>query len=65
MVRGKTIFICTKCKKVFWAPDIEYGAMVYSMPMPCKRYGSRRTLPLFQLTYYTVYKKIWEVMEKK
>ena len=60
MVRGKTIFICTKCKKVFWAPDIEYGAMVYSMPMPCKRCGSRRTLPLFQLTAYPFYKSVWK-----
>ena len=46
MIRGKTLFICTKCKKIFWAPDVEYGATVYSMPMPCKRCGSIRTMPL-------------------
>ncbi len=63
MIRGTTLFICTKCKKVFLAPDIEYGAMVYSVPMPCKRCGSRRTLPVLQLPYYAVYKKIWKTME--
>lgn len=31
MVRGKTLFICTECKKVFMAPDVEYGAMAYSV----------------------------------
>ena len=75
MVRGKTLFICTECKKVFMAPDVEYGAMVapdveygamvYSVPMPCKRCGSRRTLPIFQLLAYPVYKDIWETMERE
>ena len=65
MVRGKTIFICTKCKKVFLAPDIEYGAMVYSVPMPCKRCGSIRTLPLFQLTAYPFYKSVWKSLEQQ
>ena len=65
MVRGKTIFICTKCKKVFLAPDIEYGATVYSMPMPCKRCGSIRTLPLLQLTAYLFYKGVWKNMEQQ
>lgn len=46
MVRGTTLFICTKCKKVFLAPDVEYGAMVYSVPMPCERCGSICTLPM-------------------
>lgn len=46
MVRGTTLFICTECKKVFLAPDVEYSAMVYSVPMPCERCGSRRTLPM-------------------
>ena len=64
MIRGKTLFICTKCKKVYLAPDVEYGAMVYSVPMPCKRCGSIRTLPLSQLSAYSVYKGIWETMEK-
>lgn len=63
MVRGTTLFICTKCKKVFLAPDVEYGAMVYSVPMPCKRCGSIRTMPLL-MPHYWIYKKIWESMER-
>lgn len=46
MIRGTTLFICTECKKVFLAPDVEYDAMAYSVPMPCERCGSRRTMPL-------------------
>ncbi len=46
MTRGTILFICTKCKKVFLAPDIEYGAMFFSVPMPCERCGSIRTLPM-------------------
>ena len=64
MVRGKTLFICTKCRKIFWALDVEYGAMVYSVPMPCKRCGSIRTMPLL-MPYYWVYKGIWESMEEE
>ena len=44
MVRGKTLFICTECKKVFLTPDVEYGAMTYSVPMPCERCGNIRTM---------------------
>ena len=64
MVRGTTLFICTKCKKIFVAPDIELGAMVYSVPMPCKRCGSIRTMPLL-MPHYWFYKGIWESMEKE
>ena len=46
MIRGTTLFICTECKKVFLAPDVEYAAMAYSVPMRCERCGSRRTLPM-------------------
>lgn len=63
MVRGKTLFICTKCKKVYLAPDVEYAATVYSTPMPCKRCGSIRTMPLL-MPHYWIYKKIWESMER-
>ena len=75
MTRGTILFICTQCKKVFLAPDIEYGAMVFSVPMPCERCGSIRTLPMKldffvdsinpdkplerQLRDYAVYKDIW------
>ena len=63
MVRGMTLFICTKCKKVYLAPDVEYAATVYSTPMPCKRCGSIRTMPLL-MPHYWIYKKIWESMER-
>ena len=52
MIRGTTLFICTECKKVFLAPDVEYGAMAYSVPMPCERCGSRRTMPM-QLSIFS------------
>ena len=83
MVRGTTLFICTKCKKVFLAPDVEYRAMDFSVPMPCERCGSIRTMPLrisisskydnlnpnrpleMQLDHYSIYKDIWETMEKQ
>ena len=64
MVRGTTLFICTKCKKIFLAPDAEYSAMIFSVPMPCRRCGSIRTLPVSQLLYISVYKRIWAAMEK-
>lgn len=64
MVRGTTLFICTECKKIFLAPDVEYGAMVYSVPMPCKRCGSIRTMPLL-MPYYWFYKDVWKSMEEE
>ena len=64
MIRGMTLFICTECKKVFLAPDVEYNAMALSVPMPCKRCGSRRTLPVLQLLSYPFYKTIWKTLEK-
>ena len=74
MIRGTTLFICTQCKKVFLAPDVEYHAMALSVPMPCERCGSIRTMPmkgLFvdsinpdkpleqQLYLYSMYQDIW------
>ena len=46
MIRGTTLFICTECKKVYLAPDVEYRAMAYSVPIPCERCGSMHTMPL-------------------
>ena len=46
MIRGTTLFICTECKKVYLAPDVEYHAMAHSVPMPCERCGGMRTMPL-------------------
>ena len=53
MLRGTTLFICTECKKVFLAPDVEYNAMALSVPMPCERCGSMRTLPM-KLDYFVL-----------
>lgn len=64
MVRGITLFTCTKCKKLFIALDIEYAMTVYSQPMPCPRCGSIRTLPVSQSYSKSFYKKIWEMMEE-
>lgn len=66
MIRGKMIFICTKCKKIFIAPDIEYCASVLSVPMPCPRCDSIRTMPLslFYFSQLFIYKKIWKQMEE-
>lgn len=65
MIRGTTLFICTKCKKVFLAPDMEYNATFFSLPIPCKHCGSRRTMPMWHRLAKSVYEKIWETMEKK
>lgn len=66
MIWGTTEFRCSKCNKVFTAPDAEYCASVFSTPMPCPRCGSIRTMPL--LAYLnpfniSIYRKIWETME--
>lgn len=62
MIRGTTLFICTECKKVFLAPDVEYGAMAFSVPMPCERCGSRHTMPMWHRLAKSVYEKIWETL---
>jgi DNA-directed RNA polymerase subunit RPC12/RpoP len=65
MLRGITLFRCSKCGKIFSAPDIELNATTFSVPQPCKRCGSIRTYPLIGFLFKSVYKKIWEQMEKK
>lgn len=65
MLRGKTIFKCTQCSKIFIALDLEYAATIYSCPQVCKRCGSIRTLPIYHIPFISFYKKIWEDMEKK
>lgn len=65
MYRGKNIFRCTQCSKIFVAPDWEYCATVYSAPQPCKRCGSIRTLPVYHILFKSFYKSIWEDMEKR
>ena len=67
MIWGTTEFRCSKCNKIFTAPDAEYCATILSTPMPCPRCGSIRTMPL--LAYLnpfniSIYRKIWETMEE-
>ena len=66
MIRGKMIFICTKCKKIFIGPDIEYCASVLSVPIPCPRCNGIRTMPLHLLSLLnlSMYKEIWKQMEQ-
>lgn len=67
MIRGKMLFRCSKCKKIFVAPDMEYCASILSTPMPCPRCGSIRTMPLYAYLNpfnISIYKKIWETMEE-
>ncbi len=40
MVRGTTWFRCPRCGYIYKALDIEEGATILSMPMPCPRCGA-------------------------
>lgn len=67
MIWGTTKFRCSKCNKIFIAPNAEYCASVFSTPVPCPRCGSIRTMPLYAYLNpfnISVYKKIWETMEE-
>lgn len=66
MYRGKITFRCTECGEKFKAPDIEYHATALSMPQPCPKCNSIRTIPftLFSFMSKSMYKDIWEQMEK-
>ena len=64
MFRGKSIFRCTECGKIFIGKNIEYDATIYSFPQPRKRCGGIRTLPVLHSIFTSVYKKIWKNMEK-
>ena len=65
MKRGKTHFRCTECGHVFKADDIEYCATVLSVPQPCPKCNSIRTLPLTALLHQKAYRDIWNAMEKQ
>lgn len=73
MFRGITRFHCTECGNNFNAPDYEYAATVYSMPQPCLKCGSIRTLPkrfysfpwIFLPLALMAYKNIWKNMQTK
>lgn len=67
MVRGKTLFRCTKCNKIFSALDIEWNATVFSVPMRCPKCESIRTLPFSLYSFFSsgVYEDIWKIMEQR
>ncbi len=61
MIRGKSIFVCDNCKKVFVGMDVELAATVFSQPLVCPRCGSRHTKPLFESK--RLYKEIWNRLD--
>ena len=73
MIRGYINFRCDNCNNTFRALNIEYGATVMSVPMPCPNCNSRHTYPPNWgiLGFYPfgnnrkVYKRIWERMDKE
>ena len=67
MVRGTTLFICTKCGHKFKAMDIEYLCTSLSMPQMCPVCQSIRTRPVSILgkIQNKMYEPIWEKMETK
>ena len=73
MIRGYMNFRCDNCNNTFRALDIEYGATVMSVPMPCPNCNSRHTCPPNWriLGFYPLgnnrelYKRIWERMDKE
>ena len=66
MVKGKTLFKCTKCGNRFMALDIEYGATSLSAPQMCPECGSMRTRPSRIVGGSdSAYKDIWDKIEKE
>lgn len=65
MIRGTTRFQCTECGERFIAPDIEYMATVFSVPQKCPKCQSYHTMPTGALFQKTVYKKIWEQIDRE
>lgn len=66
-------FKCDDRDNTFRALNIEYGATVMSVPMPCPNCNSRHTYPPYWriLGFYPfgdnrkVYKRIWGRMDKE
>lgn len=63
MKRGKAIFVCNDCKKVFVGDDFEYHATILSHSLECPKCGSMHTKPIFASK--DIYKKIWRVNNEK
>lgn len=65
MYRGEIVFKCDECGKLFYAPDFEWCATVFSQPQRCPKCGSYHSYPATDLLLKTLYKKIWKEMDKK
>lgn len=67
MYRGKTLFKCTECGEKFRADDIEWQASKFSVPQPCPKCQSLRTMPWSLLSFLDKpkYEKIWKQMEER
>lgn len=63
MNRGKNIFICNDCKKIFAGNDFEYNATIFSQPLKCPKCKKMHTKPLFASK--SAYKRIWESTDAK
>lgn len=64
MLRGKILFKCDECGRLFRAPDIEYMATVFSVPQPCPGCGSLHTYPAKDWPFgKATYRDIWTKME--
>lgn len=51
-----------------WADEdnrrlVNVAYLLYSEPIPCKRCGGIRTLPVSGLSIFSAYRQIWEVMK--
>lgn len=65
MLRGTTLFKCTKCGHRFMALDIEHSATALSTPQMCPKCGSMRTRPSRIVGGCdSAYKDIWNENER-
>ena len=67
MIRGKKLFKCTECGERFRADDIEWCATVLSVPQPCPKCKSIRTMPWGFMSFLSksTYEDIWKQMEER
>lgn len=65
MIRGIITFKCDECGERFKAPDIEYMATTFSVPQQCPKCSSYHTMPTGTFLSKSVYKMIWENLDKE
>lgn len=69
MYRGIIKFVCNDCGNKFKAPDIEWGATIYSVPQPCPKCGGMHTKPAWFFNFLSLpenftYKRLWKEIDK-